>query len=331
MKTTSVYLFSPSVPCENRCRYCLLQWDGRLLGADCARSLAYARRFYRWLRENRPELQFVYYFGYSMEHPDLPAVLPFLQQTGSPSGRFLQMDGMKMRSDAQLHDLFRTLKALGIEETNFTYYGAQDYHDRFAARAGDFALMERSRRIAAQEGLRVSVGIPTSKENLSQLEALVAQFDADGIPVSLFTPHCGGRGYLLLDAKITVADYEAMPATLQERLSRRAHRTAWEWCQDPPKEPENRILQLALLESEMERLEALPFAQILRKLEQTDEAYYALVPGFSTLLPRYAEQSDPRLYTKKDLYALYRRRYIAENRLTVTEVNDERLSGSIRY
>ena len=95
MKTVSINVMNLCIPCENRCRYCLLSYDGKVNGIDFARSKDYAQRFYEWLRENRPELSFLFGFGYSMEHPDLLDAVDFCQSIGSVTGEFLQFDGMK--------------------------------------------------------------------------------------------------------------------------------------------------------------------------------------------------------------------------------------------
>ena len=71
MKTVSINVMNLCVPCENRCRYCLLSYAGNPTGVDFTRSTIYAKRFYNWIQENRPDLSFMFGFGYSMEHPDL--------------------------------------------------------------------------------------------------------------------------------------------------------------------------------------------------------------------------------------------------------------------
>lgn len=88
MLTTSINVVSHCVPCRCRCRYCLLSWDGEAVGAEYERSAAYARRFYDWLRKNRPELGFAFYFGYCMEHPRLLDTVDFLNSIGSPAADF---------------------------------------------------------------------------------------------------------------------------------------------------------------------------------------------------------------------------------------------------
>ena len=47
--------------------------NDKCLGIDYARSVKYAQVFFDWLKNERPDINFVYCFGYSMEHPDLPA------------------------------------------------------------------------------------------------------------------------------------------------------------------------------------------------------------------------------------------------------------------
>lgn len=91
VKTTSISVSTLCVPCENRCRYCLLSWDGKLLGADYDRSRRYAEGFWHWLGENRPEISFQFYYGYAMEHPKLTEAIDFARKIGSAGGKFLQL------------------------------------------------------------------------------------------------------------------------------------------------------------------------------------------------------------------------------------------------
>ena len=77
MKTVSVNVMNLCVPCENRCRYCLLSYDGKIGGVDFKRSQEYAKRFYEWIQNARPDLSFLFGFGYSMEHPGLLSAIDF--------------------------------------------------------------------------------------------------------------------------------------------------------------------------------------------------------------------------------------------------------------
>ena len=66
METKGIHIFSLNTPCANHCRYCLLSWNGTTLGVETKRAIQYADSFYQWLKENRPEMKFTFYFGYSM-------------------------------------------------------------------------------------------------------------------------------------------------------------------------------------------------------------------------------------------------------------------------
>ena len=331
MKTTSINIVNLCVRCHNHCRYCLLSWDGHCLGIDDQRGENYARRFHHWIKSVHPEMNFIYYFGYSMEHPNLPQAIRFMQETGSPGGEFLQFDGMRIRSRAELHELLECLKASGIKLLDFTFYGTQEYHDQFAGRKGDFALMMDSLEIALEKGLNVEVGIPVTKENLSQIDALMAMLPADQISVYLFTPHSGGRGAALLDAKITTDDYEHLSPTVRQHFNRSHNKTPSEWLSSDVQAAEKRVLTLSLLPSNIDRLEQQSFEDTLQELEKMDEDYHRIIPDFRSLLKIYADPGDRHLYSKKDLYMLYRRRYIAEHKLQVMDLTDERFSGSVRY
>lgn len=331
MRTTSLNILNLCVPCYNHCKFCLLSWDGQCIGIDHARGMEYARNFYIWMRNNHPEIHFVYYFGYSMEHPNLSEEIKFMQETNSPGGEFLQFDGMRMRTKAELHQLLGNIKELGIKLIDFTFYGTKDYHDRFAGRKGDFELMMNSLKIALEKGLHVEVGIPITKENTTQIDSLMEMLPADKIRLFLFTPHAGGRGVTLMNSTITMDDYDRLSSTAKQHFNRKNNKTPLEWLNTDLPTVENRVLTLSLLPSNIDRLEHLSFENTLKELEMIDEEYYSAVPDFPTLLKLYADSNDSHLYSKKALYLLYRRRYITDNRLTVLDLTDERFSTSVRY
>lgn len=331
MKTTSLNILNLCVRCYNHCKYCLLSWDGKCLGIEYERSVVYARKFYNWLKNTHKDIHFTYYFGYSMDHPDLPNAIKFMQETNSPSGEFLQFDGMKMRTRAELDSLFTIIAELGVKLIDFTFYGTKEYHDQFAGRKGDFALMMDSVEIALDKGLNVEVGIPITKENLSQIDTLLSQLPQDKIKIFLFTPHSGGRGSHLSDAKITLDDYEKLSSNAKRYFNRNRNQTPVEWLHSGESAPQNRVLTLSLLPSNIDFLENQTFEDTLRDLEKLDEDYYDKIPDFQSLLERYAAPEDMHLYSKKDLYLLYRKKYMEEEKINVLDVTDERFSGSLRY
>lgn len=331
MKTTSLNVLNLCVRCYNHCKYCLLSWDGNCLGIDYQRSVIYARKLYDWLKTAHKEIRFIYYFGYSMEHPDLPEAIRFMRETNSPGGEFLQFDGMKMRTKEELRDLFATIKEQGIKLIDFTFYGTREYHDQFAGRRGNFQLMMNSLEIALETGLEAEVGIPVTKENLAQINELLELLPEDRIRIFIFTPHSGGRGIRLLDSKITVEDYESMSPKAKSYFNRNKNRTPSEWMESDLPAADKRVLTLSLRPTNIDRLERQPFEETLKELEKMDEDYYSRIPDFQSLLQLYADPNDRHLYSGKDLYLLYRRRYIADNKLEIPDVTDERFSGSLRY
>ena len=331
IKTKSINVFSHIIPCYNHCKYCLLNWNGKIIGADYDRSLKYAQMFSDWVKTNRPDSHGSFYFGYSMEHPDLMNQIKLLQELGSPSGYFLQFDGMKMRTDEELECLVRELKDAGIQILNFTFYGTKEYHDNFAGRIGDYDLMIETAEIAKRYNIQVEVGIPVFNTNINQLEELVSYFDNIADRIFIFTCHSKGRGKYLLNQKITVNDYDSLPASVKKNFKREKNITPFEWLNSNLSIEENRVLNISLTQDNIEHFESQSFEKTILEIEAMDDNYYSIVPSFSELLSKYADIKDNHLYTKKDLYYIYSQRYIKEKNIEIDDINDERFCGSIRY
>lgn len=333
MQTVSINVSNLCVPCENRCRYCLLSWDGKLRGVNYDRSLVYARRFYEWLKENRPDLSFAFYYGYSMDHPDLLNSIDFLKEIGSPGGKFLQFDGMKFRDDRQIHTLLTSLKDHGIELIDLTFYGTRDYHDRFAARQGDFDFMMRILKIANEIELPVNTGIALNHENAYQIGELLDQLRFHSLNhVFCFVPHAEGRGETLEPVRFRQADFDALPDRVKEVFNRRKFRPEGEWVREGKfSKPEKRVLTVGLTAENVDFFENLGFSETIAHLEKLDEDYFATIPSLADLAQLYGDPLGDRFYSERDLYLKYQRRYIRENGLALPDMNDERFCFSRRY
>lgn len=332
MKTVSINVMNLCVPCENRCRYCLLSYDGNTTGIAFARSKKYAKSFYDWLKVNRPELSFLFGFGYSMEHPELIDAIRFCQSIGSATGEFLQFDGMKFRDARELEVLLSELKTNGIKLIDLTFYGTEAYHDRFAARTGDYRLMMRTLDVANRTNLDVTVSIPLLHENADQMDALLKELDKyRTVKISCFVPHAEGRGHLLEKARFTLEDYEKLSERVKGLFNRERFKTEGEWtlAGDIPQN-ERRVLTVTLTPDNIEFFENLSFADTIAYLEELDDTYYRTVPEFSELLRLYGDPEGTKMYSARDLYLCYQRRYIAENGIDVYDVNDERQCFSRR-
>ena len=333
VQTKSIMLQCLSVPCACRCRYCLLSWDGKCVGCDFDRGMAYAKAFHDWITETHPEIRFHFSFGYSMDHPRLLPVLDFLNGIGSVSGSFLQMNGFAFRDARENAALMAALAAHGVKSVNFTFYGTEKYHDAFAGRQGDFPHLLSMASAAVKTGLRVSAGIPLTRENRSQTENLLSVLSETGISdIRLFIPHEEGRGIALQAVRCTKADYERLSPFTRKLLNRAVYRTEAEWIADGDPEPESsRSLLISLTPGNIAHFEKIGFEQAIREVEALDEAYYSVLPDFQTLLGQYGDPANTTLYGRRDLYQRCQKQYIREHCLSLYDVTDERFCGSRRY
>lgn len=332
MKTVSINVMNLCVPCENRCRYCLLSYDGKVNGVDYKRSVGYAKRFYEWLKENRPDLSFLFGFGYSMEHPELLNAIDFCRSIGSATGEFLQFDGMRFRTDEELETLLRQLKEHGIKLIDLTFYGTESYHDRFAARTGDYRLMINTLQQANKVGLDVTVSIPITHENVDQMDELIAEMKHYHTQrITCFVPHSEGRGRLLDSVRFSKEDYEKLSENVRKRLNTNRFKTEKEWLQSGFPVNEKRVLTVTLRPENIDFFEGQTFEETIAYLEKLDDDYYATIPMVEDLAKIYGDPDGDRFYSARDLYLNYQRRYIADNGIAIYDINDERQCFSRRF
>ncbi|MCR5808912.1 MAG: hypothetical protein K6G56_05060 [Clostridiales bacterium] len=333
MKTTSVMLQTLCTPCGCRCRYCLLSWDGEIVGAPYERSERYALRFHEWIKAERPDIGFNFSWGCSMEHPRLFEALDFLSSIGSIGADYLQCDGMKMRSDAELESFIPALAAHGVKHLNFTFYGLPEYHDRFASRSGDFEYLLRFASAAVKNGLEVSAGIPLTGENAGMIDPLLAVLHGAGIMrITLLIPHAEGRGVNIEGIRATSRDLDKLSPEARALLNGRIFKPESVWVREKPfiKE-ENRTLLISLTPDNIERFESMPFGDVISEIEALDDAYYAAFPELEELADTYGDPESDRLFRQRDLFAGYRKMYMEEHGISVYDVTDERFCGSRRY
>lgn len=332
MKTVSINVMNLCVPCENRCRYCLLSYDGKVNGVDYKRSEAYAKRFYEWLQENRPDLSFLFGFGYSMEHPDLLNAIDFCRSIGSATGEFLQFDGMKFRTDEELEVLLQQLKDHGIKLIDLTFYGTEHYHDRFAARVGDYRLMMNTLKLANRIGLDVTVSIPITHENADQVDVLIAELNQYHTQrINCFIPHGEGRGRLLDPVRFSTQDYAKLSGDVRSRVNWNRFKTEGEWLHYGFPPLEKRVLTVTLTPENIDFFEGLPFAETIAHLEKLDDDYYTAVPTWEELAKLYGNPVGDQYYSARDLYLHYQRRYISDKKIEIYDINDERQCFSRRF
>ena len=129
MKTVSVSIANYCVPCECRCRYCLLASCGKTTGVDRKEAMDFADRVLGEIREARPEItDGSYYVGYSMDMPDLAGYIRYGRERNYPCGKFLQMNGFAFRTDEELDKLLSTIRDEQIELIDLTFYGSRNFY-----------------------------------------------------------------------------------------------------------------------------------------------------------------------------------------------------------
>ena len=332
MKTTSVLIQSLCAPCFCRCRYCLLSWDGHVVGADWERSVNLAERFIKELTEQAPEIKTGFSFGYSMEHPDLKKALKTLRRLGSPTADFLQCDGMKMRDGKECASLMETLVSEGVKELNFTVYGKEEYHDRFAGRKGDYVLILRMMKAAKNAGLYFTAGVPLTGGNIEQIDDVVSVLkDAGCGKIRLFIPHEEGRGKSLSKIRLKQSELQLISPENRALLNGNIYKTEGDWLKErEPVRGEERTIILSLCSDNIDEYEKRGALSVVHEIERLDEEYYAAFPDFKELANTYGEKNGDKMYRIRDLYHHYRMKYAEEHGVSVYDVTDERQSGSRR-
>ena len=333
MKTTSVLIQSLCVPCSDRCRYCLLSWDGKTVGAGWERSVSLAERYIKELKEQAPDIKTSFSFGYSMEHPDLRQALRTLRRLGSPAADFLQCDGMKMRDEKECASLTDMLVSEGVKELNFTVYGPAEYHDRFAGRKGDFELILRMMAATKNAGLYFTAGVPLTGGNIDQTDGVVNVLKSAGCgKIRLFIPHEEGRGRSLSKIRLRQSELRRISPENRGLLNGNIYRSEGEWLKEPePVREDERMILVSLRADNIDGYEKRGALSVVREIEQLDEAYYASFPGFKELADMYGDKSGDKMYRYRDLYHHYRTLYAEEHGVSVYDVTDERQSGSRRF
>ncbi len=333
MKTVSISISTLCVPCANRCRYCLLSWDGRPRGADYERSRKYAEGFYYWLKENQPEIAFQFYHGYAMEHPKLTEAIDFCRQIGSAGGEFLQLDGLEFRSEEGIRDYLFAVQAHGIRAIDLTFYGTEKYHDRFAGRRGDFAYMMQILHRAIHTGIKVHISIPLTNENAGQMEELMDIFEP--LPLEslrIFVPHSEGRGANLENIRLTGPVLDGLSCRVRSHINLTRYKTEGRWLADKDFKPtEKRMLGICLTPNNIELFERMSYESAISYMEKLDDDYYAVAPALEKLAAELGNPTGEKVYDQRDLYLYYQKRYIRENGLQIYDINDERQCFVRRY
>ena len=332
VRTESVMIQNLCVPCNCHCRYCLLSWNGKPVGTSWERGKEAGLRLMKEIKEEYPDLDLSFTFGYSMEHPDLKEAINFLKSIGSIQSEYLQCDGLRMRNEQECEELAGLMAEEGVRSLNFTFYGLKEYHDRFAGRNGDFDLMMQMMASAIKSGLNVSAGIPLTKENVATADELINVLKKNGCNrISLFIPHEEGRGATLANVRLEEDDLSLLSNESKQLMNRKIYKTESEWLANEYTEETRRAIIISLRSDNIDRYEKMDGVSLLHEIEELDEQYYSSFPDFTELAALYGNPDSKKLYRIRDLAYHYRKLYTEEYKLIIYDVTDERQSGSRRH
>ena len=333
VRTASISIQNLCVPCGCACRYCLLSSRKQAAGVDYFRGKRIAERFVAYAKEIGMKPLPNYCVGFCAQYPQLTDNIEFNKTTGWIGAKFIQVNGIDIRSREETDVFLRRLKEAGVEQIDTTFFGDRDFHDSFAGRPGDHDFMLLLAERAAALGLICEPSIPVIKGNLRFLPGLVDRLNSvPGIgKIHCSLPDHRGRGALMENERITVDDYLDLPERVKTAMSICRYKTEAEWlAAGPLPEYTKRHLIITLREDNIDLLESMPCDEIVTRVERLDDDYYRAIPSVNELASMYGDSSNRRLYRARDLFWMWQRRYRSEHGIELYDTTDERNCSAVR-
>jgi len=302
-------------------------------GIDYNRGKKFAERFVCWGKEKGlPDLPY-YFIGYCAEYPELFDNIAFNRSVGFIGASFLQCNGIRIRNETETDEFIGKLKAAGITTIDTTFFGNEGYHDRFAARTGDYEFMLRLAKSAERQGITCSPSVVVTEENIPMLDGLISTLAqiTDMRNIHAFLPDYRGRGYLMEDTRLTIKSYEKLSDKIKNKINISRYKTESEWLSmDILPEYTKRALVITLRKDNIEQFEQMSCGEIIKYIEDLDDAYYGAIPPINQLSKLYGDPNNTKLYRLRDLFWMWQKQYIKENHLSLYDVTDERLCNTVR-
>lgn len=205
-----------AMPCTNRCRHCwTLGAPGReFMGRETIFGLL---EQIAALRKHAPHV-FHYFFFEPTTHPDFVSI--FLEAARLEliwDEFFFPTNGAGLSDLAD--DAWRDLADAGLEYLQFTVFGLESTHDRFACRKGAFNSIVEAASAANRHGVTWTTGIMAHPDNLEELEEVRDRFTRLGATnLGIFTFEWQGRGTGI--KRLREADLERLPESVRSPLNR---------------------------------------------------------------------------------------------------------------
>jgi hypothetical protein len=171
-----------------------------------------------------------------------------------------------------------------------------------------------------------------NKNEISDLISILKEYIDINSKVHAFLQDYRGNGENLEGIRLTKQSYEKLPVDAKGMVNISRYKTESEWLQsnDFSKET-SRNLKLSLLPNNINSFENMSCDEIIEYLVELDEKYYSAIPNIYELAKLYGNKENQRLYRQRDLCWKWQKQYIKDNNLSLHNVTDERICGSIRF
>jgi len=306
-------------PCSCRCRHCSIMNRGRTTAVPLERAEAIAERFLQWkAASGREDFYVSLGVGYSYDFPLYLEYLRFSREHDLPVYGFLP-NGIALRNDAQLAQMFQTLKAAGISSVTTSFFGIGESHDRFTGRRGDFDFMMRVARAASACGLDRAEAIYLRKATLRDVPQLLSMLDEiPGRTVRQMEPSAyRGRAKRQEHDRPLAAEVRRLPESVQRQINWERYKSEAEWVAQvlagdiPPRVTRYAIIPVS--EDTVDMLESADCQALVGGIFEAHDRFLQALPTLEDLARRYGKPHGRRLYALRDLEWKWPDRFLAEH------------------
>ncbi len=324
IRVTGILLHGNATRCFHLCRYCQLR-TAKAIPATHSRYAALVHRFLDW-RTSTGREKFEVWPWYGNSHDYDHETLIGERQIGERMGYqtdVVLLGGVAHRSMAEMRDWLQERRAAGVDTVVATFSGAQDDHDYWNNKKGNYRFQLDTLRVAAEMGLRLQERVLLLRDCLPSLERLfddLDTIDAKEYSRSSIPLFYSGRAKKLEPQRLTEKDFADLPQRIRENL--RGDHPKWRserrWTEhvrelgDP--EPEEVAPMLRINEETLEWAESRSCEEILENLETRWRAAYAAMPSRRELCDRYGDSRSDKVYMfLGQMEHLWLDRYLKEN------------------
>ena len=334
MINNGLMIINHNVPCSCACRYCFFRSCKTSYGVPYDVGEKIALKFQKWREDKQlSDFSLCYAISHCADYPELLRNIELNKRLNFVGHYCIQINGIGLRDTNALNDYLEKVKQAGVTTIDTTFYGLEEYHDRFAARKGDFNFLINIVQRAISLGLMIQptfVALEENKKQLPELMELLTSFGCERIHG--FLHDYRGNGEKMEDVRLKKNSYDALPEVAKSRISVRNHKTEAEWIQNNFfTAPTSRNLVLALRPDNIDMINSMTCGEMIDYLVDLDEKYYNAIPDITVLSKLYGDISNTRLYRQRDLQWKWSKAYIADHQLSLHDVTDERNCGSMRY